>query len=152
MKSEEVSYGGRFSVSCFFTFLCFIFMKLYNFIPIDDSIAVSGYGWDMPNPKKPSDQPYQGVKRSSRFTEIPYRSLLPRKTENLIVVGRCISVEREVLGVFRVMGPCVAMGEAAGIAAGMTVENSCTFASVNVEALRERIKSHGGITSAEEIK
>ncbi len=118
----------------------------------EDSIAVSGYGWDMPNPKKPSDQPYQVIERRTRFTEIPYRSLLTRNTGNLIVVGRCISVEREALGVVRVMGPCVAMGEAAGIAARLAMEGSLSFASVNTAVLKERIKSYGGITSAEEIK
>ena len=117
----------------------------------DDSIAVSGYGWDMPNPKRPSDQPYQVVERRTRFTEIPYRTLLPRSTENLIVVGRCISVEREVLGVVRVMGPCVAMGEAAGIAASMVTEQGISFSEIDVELLKERIKARGGITSAIEI-
>lgn len=117
----------------------------------EDSIAVSGYGWDMPNPKNPSHQPYHSVKRSSRFTEIPYRALLPKNTENLIVVGRCISTEREVLGVVRVMGPCVAMGEAAGIAAKMALDGSVSFSEVNVTALREKIRKHGGICSADEI-
>lgn len=117
----------------------------------EDSIAVSGYGWDMPNPKKPSDQPYQVIERRTRFTEIPYRTLLPKNTENLIVVGRCISVEREVLGVVRVMGPCIAMGEAAGIAAAMANERGVGFAQIDVDILKERIKARGGITSANEI-
>ena len=105
----------------------------------------------MPNPKRPSDQPYQVVERRTRFTEIPYRTLLPRSTENLIVVGRCISVEREVLGVVRVMGPCIAMGEAAGIAAAIAIDGGVGFSDVDVNLLKERIKIHGGITSADEI-
>jgi hypothetical protein len=117
----------------------------------EDSIAVSGYGWDMPNPKKPSYQPYHGVERKTRFTEIPYRALLPKNTVNLIVVGRCISVEREVLGVVRVMGPCVAMGEAAGIAAKMSLDGGIPFSMLNVQMLRDKIRAHGGICSADEI-
>ncbi len=118
----------------------------------DDSIAVSGYGWDMPNPKKPSDQPYQKVKRPSPFTEIPYRCLLPKSANNLIAVGRCISVEREVLGIVRVMGPCIAMGEAAGIAAYMAIAGGVAFGDISTDILREKIRDHGGITNIVEIE
>lgn len=108
-----------------------------------DTIAVSSYGWDLPHPKHPSLQPYAGIKRRSPYTHIPYRCLLPIGIENLIAVGRCISCEREVLGPVRVMGPCLAMGEAAGIAAALAKDGA--FRSVNTDALRARIQAHGGI-------
>ena len=120
-------------------------------VTFEDSIAVSGYGWDMPNPKAPSHQPFEKVTRKSPFTEIPYRSLLPLKTENLIAVGRCIGVEREVLGCVRVMGPCIAMGEAAGIAAAMASNTDHNFKNVNINILKEKIALHGGITDIEQI-
>lgn len=118
----------------------------------EDGIALSGYGWDMPNPKDPSLQPYHGVQRASRFTQIPYRALLPLGVENLIVAGRCIGVEREALGVVRVMGPCMAMGEAAGIAAGLACNGNQKFADVNVQVLRERIVAHGGIVDRAQVR
>ena len=114
-------------------------------VEFEDGIAVSGYGWDMPNPKRPSDQPYHGVARRSRFTQIPYRCLLPIGVPNLIAVGRCIGVEREALGVVRVMGPCLAMGECAGIAAKLSLTMENDFTAVDVTALRERIVAHGGV-------
>lgn len=115
----------------------------------EDSIAVSGYGWDLPDPKRPSLQKYHDTVKKARFTEIPYSSLLPRKTENLIAVGRCIGCEREVLGVVRVMGPCIAMGEAAGIAAAIAPNGA--YGSVDVKALKQKIKEYGGVTDADQI-
>ncbi len=112
-----------------------------------DSIAVSSYHWDLPDPKSPSHQPYEGVKRKSPYTHIPYRCLLPRGITGLLMAGRCISVEREVLGPVRVMGPCLAMGEAAGIAAAMAVVNTGgDFRKVDVDTLKQRVETYGGIT------
>ncbi len=124
---------------------------LIDGVTFPDSIAVSGYGWDLPHPKKPSLQPLHGVRRKSDFTELPYRCLVPRGLENLLVAGRCIGVERDVSGVMRVMGPCVAMGEAAGIAAALSLNSDCPFREVNTETLRSEIRSHGGITSIAQI-
>ena len=110
----------------------------------EDGVALSAYGWDMPNPKKPSLQPYHGVRRASEITVIPYRCLLPAGVDNLITVGRSVSVEREALGPVRVMGPCIAMGTAAGIACAMCAKQGGALANVDVSALRRRIVELGG--------
>ncbi|MBQ8174873.1 MAG: FAD-dependent oxidoreductase [Clostridia bacterium] len=109
-----------------------------------DGIALSAYGWDLPNPKKPSHQPYHGVRRASEFTQIPYRSLIPVGVDNLLVVGRSIGVEREVLGPVRVMGPCIAMGTAAGIACTLAAKTGAACANVDVTDLRARLIDYGG--------
>lgn len=118
----------------------------------DDSIALSGYGWDLPNPKKPSYQPFHGVERKSKITQIPYRCLLPKGINNLIAVGRCISVEREVLGPVRVMGPCIAMGEAAGIATALALNKNITYNKVDTIALRNKIVESGGLVDSQQVK
>lgn len=118
----------------------------------EDGIALSAYGWDMPNPKNPSYQPYHGVKRKSPYTQIPYRCLLPRGEDNLINVGRSVSAEREVLGPIRVMAPCIAMGVAAGIASHTVSKNGEAFKQIDVSALRERIVSYGGLVDRDQIK
>lgn len=118
----------------------------------DDSIALSGYGWDMPNPKKPSYQPFHGVERKSKITQIPYRCLLPKGINNLITVGRCISCEREVLGPVRVMGPCIAMGEAAGIATSMALEEDFQYKKVDTKILRGKIMANGGLVDSQQVK
>ena len=124
---------------------------LLDGVTFPDSIAVSGYGWDLPNPKRPSHQPLHGVKRKSDFTELPYRCLVPKGIDNLLVAGRCIGVERDVSGVMRVMGPCIAMGEAAGIAAALSLSDDCAFRSVSTDRLRSEIRRHGGITEIAQI-
>jgi len=49
---------------------------------------------------------------------IPYRCLIPKGLDNALVAGRSISCEQIVQGSVRVMPVCLAMGEAAGMAAG----------------------------------
>ncbi|HOP11215.1 MAG TPA: FAD-dependent oxidoreductase [Oscillospiraceae bacterium] len=105
----------------------------------DDSIAVSSYGWDLPDPKKPSLQPFSG-KEKPVYTHIPYRCLIPQNISNLIVAGRSISVERDVLGPIRVMAPCCAMGEAAGLAAVVAAKEGSSFEDVNIGSLHELLK------------
>jgi len=111
----------------------------------DDSIAVSSYGWDLPDPNKPSHQPMEKVKTASKFTHIPYRCLLPSPIKNLIVAGRCISVEREVLGPVRVMAPCMAMGQAAGIAAAISVKSNQVFSEIDVKEVQSELERDGCI-------
>ncbi|MBQ2916231.1 MAG: FAD-dependent oxidoreductase [Clostridia bacterium] len=120
---------------------------LIDSVVFPDSIAVSSYGWDLPHPKYPSLQPSDNVKRRSPYTHIPYRCLLPLDVSNLIMAGRCISCEREVLGPIRVMGPCLAMGEAAGIAAKIAPKGN--FKKVNIAELQYKIQQYGGITFME---
>lgn len=114
----------------------------------DDAIAYSVYGWDLPDPKKPSYQPDEG-KPKSLYTPIPYRCLIPQNVDNLIVAGRSISVERPVLGPIRVMAPCIAMGEAAGYATKIALENCIGYKNVDVSLLQEKIVNKGGLLNFE---
>lgn len=127
---------------------------LLNGVIFDDTIALSAYGWDMPHPKKPSYQPFHenGLTKKLPYTMIPYRSLLPVEISNLIAAGRCISVEREVSGSVRVMGPCIAIGEAAGIAATLAMESKVGFKDVNVRQLKEQIQTYGGIHEISQVE
>jgi glycine/D-amino acid oxidase-like deaminating enzyme len=109
-----------------------------------DTIGLSGYGWDLPDPKRPSHQPMEG-RKAPYPTPIPYRVLVPRAVKNLICPGRAISVEREVLGPLRVMAPCMAMGEAAGLAAKQVVTQKIAFAEVDVASLQAQLRAQGAI-------
>jgi hypothetical protein len=117
----------------------------------DDTIGFSGYGFDLPDPKKPSHQPLleRRLTRKRPFTPIPYRVLVPRPVENVICPGRAISVERHVLGPLREQAPCMAMGHAAGLAAVQVVETGCSFADVDVRKLRTDLSAEGAIVDIE---
>jgi hypothetical protein len=118
----------------------------------DDTIGFSAYGWDLPDPKRPSHQPLheQGVAKPE-YTAIPYGIMVPQPVTNLICPGRAVGVERDVLGPLRVMAPCMAMGEAAGEAAAVVAGGTPAFAAVAVDALRERLRAHGAVIDADTL-
>ncbi len=66
---------------------------------------------------------------------VPYRCLVPREIDNLLVVGRCVSATREAFASLRVIGPCMAEGQAAAVAAA-TAGDTGLLATVDVEAVR----------------
>ncbi|HUJ19824.1 MAG TPA: FAD-dependent oxidoreductase [Nitrospirota bacterium] len=57
------------------------------------------------------------------YYEIPFRCLKVKGFHNLLTAGRCISVSHQALGSVRVMGACIALGEAAGRAAAELVRS-----------------------------
>ncbi|AIQ63019.1 tat (twin-arginine translocation) pathway signal sequence [Paenibacillus stellifer] len=74
---------------------------------------------------------------------IPYRCLTPRGLRNVLVAGRSISCERQVLGSVRVMPVCLAMGEAAGMAASHAASGGGDVHRVDVSRLRRRLREEG---------
>jgi glycine/D-amino acid oxidase-like deaminating enzyme len=114
-----------------------------------DTIGYSGYGWDLPDPKRPSHQPMHGVQRRRSWTPIPYRVMVPRPVTNVVCPGRAISVERDVLGPLREQAPCYAMGHAAGLAAVQVVREGLAFREVDADALREALLADGAIVAFE---
>lgn len=75
---------------------------------------------------------------------VPYRCLTPKGLRNVLVAGRSISTDRPVQGSTRVMPVCLAMGEAAGIAAAMAgSESAHDVHKVSTEELRARLRGHG---------
>ncbi len=56
--------------------------------------------------------------------ELPYRSLIPKGIEGLLVVGKTISGTHTAMASYRVTGNCCAMGENAGLAANYAITNS----------------------------
>ena len=114
-------------------------------VSYDDTVALSGYQWDMADPKEPSKQRMEGKEIKRPYAEIPYRSLLPQKVENLIVAGRSVSCDWDVLGLFRIMPACFAMGQAAGTAAAL--RKKAALANVNITELRRCLIADGAILS-----
>jgi glycine/D-amino acid oxidase-like deaminating enzyme len=67
---------------------------------------------------------------------IPYRCLLPEGVEAMLVAGRCFSATHDAHASARSMATCMAMGQAAGTAAAMSIASKTTPRSVDVAALR----------------
>jgi hypothetical protein len=113
----------------------------------EDAVGWSSYGWDLPDPKRPSYQPMteKKVRKKLPVTPIPYRIMVPAGIDNLITPGRSVSVERDVLGPLRVSAPCFAMGEAAGTAAALAIDSSRAFSAVDVKLLRVELEKQGAV-------
>lgn len=105
----------------------------------DDAIAVAGYPVDIHHSK--------GGDCTMVFTEdsydIPYRCLVPEKMEGLLVAGRCSSMNHEAMAGTRVMSTCMALGEAAGTAARIAIEDGVQVSNVDAGKLREQLLASG---------
>lgn len=77
--------------------------------------------------------------------DIPYRTLLPKNTENILVAGRCHSATPEALASSRVNFTAMAMGQAAGVAAAMSAKNDTYPSELNMTRLREELSQQGQI-------
>ena len=84
----------------------------------------------------------EGLKEDD-FATLPYRSLLPQNTKNMLLAGRCVSADRKVQGQIRIMGYCFMMGEAAGLAAALAVGENKLPGEIDVKTLQAELKKNG---------
>ena len=73
--------------------------------------------------------------------EIPYRSLVPKKIEGLVLTGRCISSEQAPFQSARSMAPAMAIGHASGCAAAMSAKGQIPPRKLDVKALQKLLLS-----------
>lgn len=106
-----------------------------------DGIAAGNYDIDIHSPDGSGTSHYYfppGV-----YYTIPYRSLLPREFDNLVVAGRCVGATHEAQASIRIMPICTCMGEAAGVAVALAKDTGVAPADVNTDALRDRLRTGG---------
>jgi hypothetical protein len=73
----------------------------------------------------------------------PYRALLPKQIDQLLVAGRHYSATAQAQKISREIPPCMAMGEAAGIAAAMALSSGQTVRRIDVSELQRRLRAVG---------
>ncbi|MHC4712697.1 MAG: FAD-dependent oxidoreductase [Planctomycetota bacterium] len=83
------------------------------------------------------------VEKPRRHYEIPYRCLIPTDVENLLVAGRPISATHEAHASLRVIPICIGIGQAAGTAAAVSIEERKTPRKLDGAALKKKLKSLG---------
>ena len=76
---------------------------------------------------------------------IPYGSLLTPGMSNLLVAGRCISVDHRTHHATKEIPACFATGQAAGTAAALAVRAGIPPRAVDVDTLRARLRADGAI-------
>ncbi|HUX94520.1 MAG TPA: FAD-dependent oxidoreductase [Bacteroidales bacterium] len=75
--------------------------------------------------------------------QIPYRSLLPRKTENLLAAGRCFCFEKELVEDTRIIGTCLITGHGAGAAAAIAVKDNELVRNIDTGKLKSLLINQG---------
>lgn len=108
-----------------------------------DTIALAGYMIDVHSSK---DDKSTFVKLENPFG-IPYQCLISKNIRSLMMCGRCISVDRQVLGSARVMATCMNLGEAAGIGAALAVKQGVEPENLDVQQVRAELRKSGNILS-----
>ncbi|HJQ57179.1 MAG TPA: FAD-dependent oxidoreductase [Vineibacter sp.] len=74
----------------------------------------------------------------------PYRAIVPRDIDQLLVAGRHYSATSSAQKMSREIPPCMAMGQAAGIAAALALQNGVDVRHVDVAAVQRLVRAQGG--------
>lgn len=108
-----------------------------------DTVALGNYGIDIHNPagtgtvvQKLADEAYYCI---------PYRALLPKEYDNLLVAGRCLSATHEAQSAVRIMPTCICMGQAAGTAAAIARETGRSLSDVDIPTVQQKLTENGAI-------
>jgi hypothetical protein len=107
----------------------------------DDAIARAAYPIDIHNPSGEGTI-IQRLKPGDWY-EIPFRCLIPKKIENLLIGGRPISATHEAHSAIRVQPIAMAIGQAAGTAAALCVKERVAPRQVNVRSVQESLNLQG---------
>ena len=75
--------------------------------------------------------------------QIPYRSLVPRQTQNLLVAGRCFGYDQGITWDAREISTCMVTGQAAGVAASIAVNSRCAAKDVDISLLQKKLREAG---------
>lgn len=114
----------------------------------EDTIGLGAYKIDI----------HSGTNRSTIFRTveqpfgIPYGCLVSSEVENLMFAGRCVSMDAATLASIRVMPQCMCMGQAAGQAASMAVEEKILPRAVDVSRLRTELYAQKAVLNMEQVQ
>jgi hypothetical protein len=114
-----------------------------NATKFDDAVARGNYPLDIHQPKKDAQSVEIGKSDRFQYYEIPYRTMVPLRIDNLLVVGRCISTTFEGQSAMRVQGIIRTMGEAAGYAAAVSIQDEVNLRRVNMKKVQELMRING---------
>jgi len=106
-----------------------------TFKKFNDVIGISG-AW--------TTMLYKGKKIATAdrpLWQIPLRSLVPKKTDGLLVAGRCFCFEKELVEDTRIIGTCLITGHGAGVAAGLAVKERQNVRDLDLKKLEKELLS-----------
>lgn len=108
----------------------------------DDAVCRNNYPLDIHRDPR-DERPLVTKLPPGEYHEVPYRSLVPLVVENLLVAGRCLSATFEAQSSVRIQSNCRAMGEAAAVAAALSIHDGIPPRRVDGIALRGVLRKLG---------
>ena len=106
----------------------------------EDSISAGNYDIDIHNPEGTGTD-ILSLPKGAYYT-IPYRSLVPKGSQNLLVAGRCISADHAAQASVRIMPICATLGEAAGVAAAVASKDHAAVGAVDIPKIQCILKEN----------
>lgn len=80
---------------------------------------------------------------TGRYMQIPYRAMLPKGVENLLVTGRAIGGDKVAHAATRNMACCAVAGQGAGVAAALSVKSACSPHAVDIVSVQGELTRQG---------
>lgn len=80
---------------------------------------------------------------TGRYFHLPYGILVPLKVENLLVAGRCVAGDKIAHAATRAMMCCTVTGQAAGVAAAVSLKHKVTCRQVPVALVQQALEHQG---------
>lgn len=108
--------------------------------------AVAQCGAPIEDHRAGTDTHWEYVPEGDTY-DIPYRCLLPLKADNVLIAGRCLSADHDAHASVRSMAQCMAMGQAAGSAAALSVAQNTRPHLLEPILLQARLKHDGALIS-----
>ena len=115
--------------------------ELKDCVKFEDRIAAGNYDIDIHSPDGSGTSHYYFPE--GQYYTIPYRSLIPQKINNMLVAGRCISSTHEAQASYRIMPIVSALGEAAGIAAGVANKAGVDVSDADYKEIQSELLKAG---------
>lgn len=108
-----------------------------------DCIAQGCYGLDIHLPDSVGSV-ITAVPRGKHY-DLPFRALIPRGLDNVLVAGRCISATHEALSATRVQPICIALGHAAGVGAALAAKTNGRPSQTAITDIQYELRCQGAI-------
>ena len=105
----------------------------------NDVVALCAYPMDIHDPTGSGGGTDSANPHTANVYEIPYRVLVPKDRDGLLVSGRAVSATHEAMSAIRVMPPCFALGQAAGAAAALAALSGVEPRKFSYNRLRDEL-------------
>ena len=80
---------------------------------------------------------------TGRYFQVPYRNVLPKGIDTLLVSGRSTGGDRDSHAATRNMACCAVIGQGAGIAAALSIKTNKTLKEVKIPEIQRELERQG---------